>query len=73
MQVRVPSAEVPAMIGTRPAACLTTTSSTRRPLVLLEPGDLAGDAERGQSVGALVDEEVDDAPLAGLVEVARNR
>ena len=57
------------MIGTRPAACLTTTSSTVGPLVLLEPGHLAGDAERRQAVGPLLDEEVDDAPLAGLVEI----
>ena len=70
MQVRVPSADVPAMIGTRPAACLTTISSTCPALVFLEPRDLAGDAEGGQSVGPLLDEEVDHAPLAGLVEVA---
>ena len=41
-----------------------------RALVLFEPRDLAGDAERGEPVGPLVDEEVDDAPLAGLVDLA---
>ena len=40
-----------------------------RALVLLEPGDLAGDAEGRQSVGALIDKEVDDPALAGLVEI----
>ena len=43
----------------------------RRALVLLEPRHLAGDAERGQAVDALVDEEIDDPPLAGRVDVAR--
>jgi hypothetical protein len=37
--------------------------------VLFEPCHLAGDTECRQSIGPFVDEQVDDAPLACLVEV----
>ena len=70
MQVRVPSAVVPATTPMRPFDLLDDDLEHVRGAPRRQPRDFAGDAERGDAVDAGVDEEVDDPPQAGLVEIA---
>ena len=66
----MPSAVVPATTGTRPSTWVTTTSSTRSAR-RRQPRDLARDAERGEAVHAVGDEQIDDAAQAVRIEIAR--
>ena len=73
MQVRVPSADVPATIGDAAGDLADDDLEHVLPLVLVEPRDLAGHAERGHAVDACVDEQVDHPPQAVVVDVPGGR
>ena len=69
----MPSAVVPATTPMRPGDVRGDDLEHAAALRVVEPRDLAGHAERGDAVDAGADEQIDDPPQAGVVEIAGRR